>query len=74
MEQLGFTSLEYNNQERMKLARATIGRIAKNVLPGECGCGFADVNYFIRVFKNIAGSSRGLTRVVCKEQINPPPL
>lgn len=54
-EQFGITPLEYINRERVKLAKQLLSQPAQNVNTVSKMCGFSDVNYFVRVFKQTEG-------------------
>jgi YesN/AraC family two-component response regulator len=54
-EQFGITPLEYINRERIKLAKQLLLARHTSVFQVSDQCGFADVNYFIRVFKKTEG-------------------
>ncbi|WP_245801725.1 AraC family transcriptional regulator [Chitinophaga sancti] len=54
-EQFGITPLEYINKERVKLAKQLLSQPLQNVNTVSKQCGFSDVNYFVRVFKQVEG-------------------
>jgi AraC-like DNA-binding protein len=54
-EQFGITPLEYINKERVKLAKQLLSQPSQNVNTVSKQCGFSDVNYFVRVFKQVEG-------------------
>lgn len=54
-EQFGITPLEYINRERVKLAKQLLSQPSQNVNTVSKMCGFSDVNYFVRVFKQTEG-------------------
>jgi len=58
-EQFGVTPLEYINQERIKLAKQLLSQKGKNITQVSILCGFADVNYFVRIFKKMEGITPG---------------
>jgi AraC-like DNA-binding protein len=58
-EQFGVTPLEYINQERIKLAKQLLSQKGKNITQVSTLCGFADVNYFVRIFKKMEGITPG---------------
>jgi YesN/AraC family two-component response regulator len=55
--------LEYINRERIKLAKQILSDKKDTVSSVGYQCGFADVNYFVRLFKK----SEGITPGVYKE-------
>jgi AraC-like DNA-binding protein len=59
-EQFGVTPLEYINQERIKLAKQLLTQKGKNITQVSTLCGFADVNYFVRIFKKMEGITPGV--------------
>ena len=64
-QQFGISPLEYINRERIKLAKQLLGNQNATVTETAYQCGFADVNYFVRLFKK----SEGLTPGTFKEFI-----
>lgn len=54
-EQFGITPLEYINRERVKLAKQLLSEPSQNLNTVSKQCGFSDVNYFVRVFKQLEG-------------------
>lgn len=58
-EQFGITPLEYINRERMKLAKQLLADQRNNITSVGLQCGFADVNYFVRLFKKSEGITPG---------------
>ncbi|MBC7626247.1 AraC family transcriptional regulator [Ferruginibacter sp.] len=58
-EQFGVTPLDYINQERIKLAKQLLAGQQKSITTISLLCGFADVNYFVRIFKKIEGITPG---------------
>ncbi len=54
-EQFGITPLEYVNRERITLAKRLLSQPDTSVSEVSERCGFADVNYFIRMFKKVEG-------------------
>ena len=58
-EQFGVTPLEYINQERIKLAKQLLTNKQKSITHVSALCGFADVNYFVRIFKKLEGITPG---------------
>ncbi|MBC7511650.1 MAG: AraC family transcriptional regulator [Ferruginibacter sp.] len=59
-EQFGVSPVEYINQERIKLAKQLLAESQKNITHVSALCGFADVNYFVRIFKKIEGITPGV--------------
>lgn len=56
-EQFGITPLEYVNKERIKLAKQLLAKPQSNIYDVSKLCGFTDVNYFIRVFRKLEGTT-----------------
>jgi AraC-like DNA-binding protein len=56
-EQFGITPLEYVNKERIKLAKQLLAKPQNNIYDVSKLCGFTDVNYFIRVFRKLEGTT-----------------
>ncbi len=68
-EQFGVTPVEYINQERIKLAKQMLAERQKSITTVSALCGFADVNYFVRIFKKLEGITPG-TYQACMPQHN----
>lgn len=58
-EQFGITPLEYINRERIKLAKQLLVDPKNTVTAVAMQCGFADVNYFVRLFRKSEGITPG---------------
>jgi AraC-like DNA-binding protein len=58
-EQFGVTPLEYINHERIKLAKQLLSN-KKTITEVSLQCGFADVNYFVRLFRKSEGITPGV--------------
>jgi AraC-like DNA-binding protein len=58
-QQFGISPLEYINRERIKLAKQLLGNQNATVTETAYQCGFADVNYFVRLFKKSEGITPG---------------
>lgn len=58
-EQFGITPLEYINRERIKIAKQMLCESRKSITEISYECGFSDVNYFVRLFKNKEGITPG---------------
>ncbi|SFD46979.1 transcriptional regulator, AraC family [Chitinophaga sp. CF118] len=56
-EQFGITPLEYINRERLKLAKQLLCKPEHNIYTVSKLCGFSDVNYFVRIFKKMEGTT-----------------
>lgn len=56
-EQFGITPVEYVNKERIKLAKQLLAKPQNNIYDVSKLCGFTDVNYFIRVFRKLEGTT-----------------
>lgn len=56
-EQFGITPLEYVNNERIKLAKELLAKPQHSIYDVSKLCGFTDVNYFIRVFRKLEGTT-----------------
>jgi AraC-like DNA-binding protein len=56
-EQFGITPLEYVNKERIKLAKQLLAKPQSTIYDVSKLCGFTDVNYFIRVFRKMEGTT-----------------
>lgn len=56
-EQFGITPLEYVNKERIKLAKQLLAKPQSNIYDVSKLCGFTDVNYFVRVFRKLEGTT-----------------
>ena len=56
-EQFGITPVEYVNKERIKLAKELLAKPQSSIYDVSKLCGFTDVNYFIRVFRKIEGTT-----------------
>jgi AraC-like DNA-binding protein len=56
-EQFGITPVEYVNKERIKLAKALLAKPQNSIYDVSKLCGFTDVNYFIRVFRKLEGTT-----------------
>ena len=54
-EQFGLSSVEYINNERIKLSKKLLAETNNNLQSVSDICGFSDVNYFTRVFKQVEG-------------------
>lgn len=61
-EQFGITPLEYVNRERIKLAKQLLADPRLTITAISLQCGFADVNYFVRLFKKQEGITPGTYR------------
>lgn len=72
-EQFGVTPVEYINQERIKLAKQMLAERQKSITNVSALCGFADVNYFVRIFKKIEGITPG-TYQACMHQHSEAPI
>ncbi len=64
--QFGITPLEYINLERIKLAKKLLVNPHKTITHISTLCGFADVNYFVRIFKKIEGITPGVYQACMK--------
>jgi len=49
--------LEYVNKERIKLAKQLLAKPQSSIYNVSKLCGFTDVNYFIRVFRKLEGTT-----------------
>jgi len=58
-EQFGITPLEYINRERIRLAKQLLTEKQNTITEIGYQCGFADVNYFVRLFKKEEGITPG---------------
>ncbi len=58
-EQFGITPLEYINRERIKLAKQLLADSKNSITSVSMQSGFADVNYFVRLFKKAEGITPG---------------
>ncbi|MBW8687018.1 AraC family transcriptional regulator [Chitinophaga rhizophila] len=56
-EQFGITPVEYVNKERIKLAKELLVKPQSSIYDVSKLCGFTDVNYFIRVFRKLEGTT-----------------
>jgi AraC-like DNA-binding protein len=56
-EQFGITPVEYVNRERIKLAKRLLAKPQSDIYHVSKLCGFTDVNYFIRVFRKLEGTT-----------------
>lgn len=54
-EQFGLSPVEYINNERIKLSKKLLAETNNNLQSVSDICGFSDVNYFTRVFKQVEG-------------------
>ena len=54
-EHFGITPLDYINNERIKLAKQLLADHKYTITEISYHCGFADVNYFVRLFKKTEG-------------------
>lgn len=54
-EQFGLSPVEYINNERIKLSKRLLAESNQNLQSVSDICGFSDVNYFTRVFKQTEG-------------------
>jgi len=54
-EQFGLSPVEYINNERIKLSKKLLAETSNNLQSVSDICGFSDVNYFTRVFKQTEG-------------------
>ena len=61
-EQVGITPLEYINNERIKMAKQLLANVRESISSVSFQCGFADVNYFVRLFKKTEGITPGTYR------------
>jgi AraC-like DNA-binding protein len=59
-EQFGITPLEYINRERIKLAKQLLTDTKNSITSVAMQCGFADVNYFVRLFRKSEGITPGV--------------
>ncbi len=59
-EQFGISPLEYIIGERIKLAKQLLADARNNISSVSRQCGFADVNYFVRLFKKAEGITPGM--------------
>jgi AraC-like DNA-binding protein len=66
-EQFGITPLEYINRERIKLAKQLLSDSRNSIGDVSLQCGFADVNYFVRLFKKAEGITPGLYQNCMKD-------
>lgn len=64
-EQFGITPLEYVNKERIKLAKQLLAKPQSNIYDVSKLCGFTDVNYFIRVFRKVEGTTPKVYQSSC---------
>jgi AraC-like DNA-binding protein len=58
-EQFGMTPLDYINRERIKVAKQLLADSRNTISSVSYQCGFADVNYFVRLFKQKEGITPG---------------
>lgn len=58
--QFGITPVEYINFERIKFAKKLMINQLKTITHISMLCGFADVNYFVRIFKKMEGITPGV--------------
>ncbi|MFT3980696.1 MAG: AraC family transcriptional regulator [Ferruginibacter sp.] len=58
-QQFGITPLDYINKERIKLAKQLLSDKKNTITSVSLQCGFADVNYFVRLFKKTEGITPG---------------
>lgn len=58
-QQFGITPLDYINQERIKFAKELLEQKQYSISDVSLQCGFTDVNYFVRIFKKLAGVTPG---------------
>jgi len=58
-EQFGITPVEYINRERIKLSKQLLNDNRNTVSHAGLQSGFADVNYFVRLFKKSEGITPG---------------
>lgn len=58
-EQFGITPVDYINKERIKLAKQLLAQKNSTITEVSYQCGFADVNYFVRLFKKTEGVTPG---------------
>lgn len=61
-EQVGITPLEYINNERIKMAKQLLHNQRDSIAAVGFQCGFADANYFVRLFKKTEGITPGMYR------------
>ncbi|MBP6590400.1 MAG: helix-turn-helix transcriptional regulator, partial [Chitinophagaceae bacterium] len=61
-EQFGVSPLEYINREKIKLAKQLMADQKNSITQVSHQCGFADVNYFVRLFKKAEGITPGSYR------------
>jgi AraC-like DNA-binding protein len=61
-QQFGLTPLEYINRERLKMAKQMLADTRNSISDVAYQCGFADVNYFVRLFKLKEGITPGSYR------------
>ena len=61
-QQFGITPLEYINRERIKMAKQLLADPKYSVSDTSYRCGFSDVNYFVRLFKQKEGITPGAYR------------
>lgn len=64
-EQFGITPLEYVNKERIKLAKQLLAKPQSNIYDVSKLCGFTDVNYFVRVFRKLEGTTPKVYQSSC---------
>lgn len=65
-EQFGLTPLEYINRERIRLAKQLLAASRGSISDVSSHCGFADVNYFVRVFRKSEGITPGAYRIAMR--------
>jgi len=58
-EQFGLSPVDYINKERIRLAKTLLKDRANKLASVSAQCGFADTNYFVRIFKKAEGVTPG---------------
>lgn len=66
-EQFGLTPLEYITNERIKMSKQLLKKDKGSIATVGFECGFADVNYFVRIFKKTEGITPGVYRSCISE-------
>ena len=59
-EQFGFSPLEFINKRRMSQDKLLLSSSKYSVAQVADHCGFEDVNYFVRLFKEVEGVTPGV--------------
>lgn len=65
-EQFGVSPLEFINRERIKLAKQLLANPATTITSVSQQCGFSDVNYFVRRFRQMEGLTPGAYQQLLK--------